>query len=181
MTEFVVAAPIASFDINVVAEDCFEVDVLQRGVAALQETSDRLGLAFDAFDLEFYTGLFKDTLKRNPTSVEVFDMAQSNSEHSRHWFFTGRFVIDGEEQAMSLMKMVKETQTKTKPNNSVIAFHDNSSALEGFPVVRMKPANADRPGPFSMDEERVFHPILTAETHNFPTGIAPFQGATTGR
>ena len=76
--------------------------------------------------------------------------------------------------------MVKETQTKTKPNNSIIAFHDNSSAIEGFPVARLRPANVDRPGPFGMDEARVFHPILTAETHNFPTGIAPFQGATTG-
>lgn len=26
-------------------------------------------------------------LKRDPTSVELFDLAQSNSEHSRHWFF----------------------------------------------------------------------------------------------
>ena len=26
---------------------------------------------------------------RNPTNVECFDIAQSNSEHSRHWFFKG--------------------------------------------------------------------------------------------
>lgn len=45
------------------------------------------GLAFDNWDLDFYTNLFKDKLKRNPTSVECFDLAQSNSEHSRHWFF----------------------------------------------------------------------------------------------
>jgi len=45
------------------------------------------GLAFDDWDLDFYTDLFKNKLKRNPTSVECFDLAQSNSEHSRHWFF----------------------------------------------------------------------------------------------
>jgi phosphoribosylformylglycinamidine synthase len=45
------------------------------------------GLAFDDWDLDFYTDLFKNRLKRNPTSVECFDLAQSNSEHSRHWFF----------------------------------------------------------------------------------------------
>lgn len=45
------------------------------------------GLAFDDWDLDYYYCLFKDKLKRNPTSVECFDLAQSNSEHSRHWFF----------------------------------------------------------------------------------------------
>ena len=42
------------------------------------------------WDLDYYTSLFRDTMGRNPTSVECFDMAQSNSEHSRHWFFGGR-------------------------------------------------------------------------------------------
>lgn len=46
-----------------------------------------LGLAFDSWDLDYYTELFKNKLNRNPTSVECFDLAQSNSEHSRHWFF----------------------------------------------------------------------------------------------
>ena len=36
---------------------------------------------------------------RNPTSVECFDMAQSNSEHSRHWFFCGELVLDGKKVA----------------------------------------------------------------------------------
>lgn len=46
-----------------------------------------LGLAFDSWDMEFYMDLFVNKLKRDPTSVELFDLAQSNSEHSRHWFF----------------------------------------------------------------------------------------------
>ena len=46
-----------------------------------------LGLAFDTWDMEFYMDLFVNKLKRDPTSVELFDLAQSNSEHSRHWFF----------------------------------------------------------------------------------------------
>jgi phosphoribosylformylglycinamidine (FGAM) synthase-like enzyme len=41
------------------------------------------------WDLVYYTDLFRNKLRRNPTSVECFDMAQSNSEHSRHWFFCG--------------------------------------------------------------------------------------------
>ena len=38
----------------------------------------KIGLAFDDWDLTHYTGLFKNNLKRNPTSVECFDLAQSN-------------------------------------------------------------------------------------------------------
>lgn len=37
-----------------------------------------LGLAFDDWDLQYYTDLFSQKVKRNPTSVECFDLAQSN-------------------------------------------------------------------------------------------------------
>jgi phosphoribosylformylglycinamidine (FGAM) synthase-like enzyme len=47
-----------------------------------------MGLAFDDWDLDYYTAMFKDELKRDPTNVELFDIAQSNSEHSR-WAATG--------------------------------------------------------------------------------------------
>ena len=29
-------------------------------------------------------------------------------------------------------------------------------------------------------KQEYMHPLLTAETHNFPSGVAPFPGATTG-
>lgn len=45
-----------------------------------------IGLAFDECDIENYTKMFLKC-NRNPTTVECFDLAQSNSEHSRHWFF----------------------------------------------------------------------------------------------
>jgi hypothetical protein len=37
-----------------------------------------MGLAFDDWDLNYYTKLFKD-MGRDPTNVELFDIAQSNS------------------------------------------------------------------------------------------------------
>ena len=64
-------------------------------------------------------------MKRNPTSVECFDLAQSHSECSRHWFFKGRLTVDGQEVKESLMKMVMRTQ-KTSNDNNVIKFSDNS-------------------------------------------------------
>ena len=56
-----------------------------QGRAALEEANLQLGLAWDDWDLDFYLELFRDKLKRDPTNVECFDLAQSNSEHSRHW------------------------------------------------------------------------------------------------
>jgi phosphoribosylformylglycinamidine synthase len=65
-----------------------------------------MGLAFDDWDLEYYTKLFTD-MGRDPTNVELFDIAQSNSEHSRHWFFKGDLVIDGKSTGENLMDVVR--------------------------------------------------------------------------
>ena len=48
-----------------------------------------------------------------------------HSEHSRHWFFKGRMVVDGVEYEESLFKMVMNTQLNSN-NNNVIKFSDNS-------------------------------------------------------
>lgn len=106
-------------------EDLREIDILGKGIAALKEIDEELGLAFDEADLKYYTNLFKNVLKRNPTNVECFDLAQSNSEHSRHWFFKGKMVIDGVEHEESLIDMIIDTQKHTNLNN-VIKFSDNS-------------------------------------------------------
>lgn len=125
MTECRYEKPLTSFKINVRAESCYEVDVLTDGRSALEKVNRDLGLAFDEWDLDYYTKLFRERVKRNPTSVECFDLAQSNSEHSRHWFFKGRLIVDGQEVEDSLMKMVMKTQETTN-NNSIIKFSDNS-------------------------------------------------------
>lgn len=106
-------------------EDLRDVNILSRGVEALKEIDKELGLAFDEADLVYYTNLFKNVLKRNPTNVECFDLAQSNSEHSRHWFFKGKMIVDGVEYEESLIDMILNTQKYTNPNN-VIKFSDNS-------------------------------------------------------
>ena len=106
-------------------------------------------------------------------------MGQSNSEHSRHWFFGGKMIIDGEEKSDTLFQMVKATLPKGVENNSIIAFHDNSSSIKGYECATLTPSDVAKGGPMKMDA-KTLHPILTAETHNFPTGVAPFPGAETG-
>ena len=106
-------------------------------------------------------------------------MGQSNSEHSRHWFFGGKMIIDGQEKAETLFEMVKATLPKGVPNNSIIAFHDNSSAIRGYKCDSLRPSSVEKAGPVHVGKQ-LLHPILTAETHNFPSGVAPFPGAETG-
>lgn len=91
MTEQRYLKPIETFRLPPRKEDWFEIDVLGQGERALKEVSEKLGLAFDDWDIQYYCEMFRDKLRRNPTSVECFDLAQSNSEHSRHWFFKVSF------------------------------------------------------------------------------------------
>ncbi|XP_052535363.1 phosphoribosylformylglycinamidine synthase [Tympanuchus pallidicinctus] len=63
--------------------------------------------------------------------------------------------------------------------NNVIKFCDNSSAIRGSSVPCLLPSDPTRPSALrQLSSTR--HVLLTAETHNFPTAVAPFSGATTG-
>jgi len=178
MTECPYPVPLQSFDPGVVPAPVRTAPVLADGRAALERLNRELGLAFDDWDLDYYTALFRDRLRRDPTTVELFDIAQSNSEHSRHWFFKGRLVVDGVELPHHLIDVVRST-LEASPGRSVIAFRDNSSAIEGARVPALVPARPGEPGPLQA-AERDEHVIFTAETHNFPSGVAPFPGAETG-
>ncbi|CAK8998999.1 Probable phosphoribosylformylglycinamidine synthase [Durusdinium trenchii] len=130
-------------------------------------------------DIAYYLRVFRDELKRDPTTVECFDLAQGNSEHSRHWFFGGKVVIDEEEMPLTLFQWVKRP-LKERISNSVIGFHDNSSALRGYSHTNFMPSGSvAQPGAFQ-EVARDYDITLTVETHNFPCGIAPFPGAETG-
>ncbi|GAB6025567.1 hypothetical protein CHUAL_011298 [Chamberlinius hualienensis] len=178
MTEMQYEEPIESFDLKIKPKLWHEVDVMTNGRAALESVAQELGLSFDDWDFNFYTEMFRNKLKRNPTSVECFDLAQSNSEHSRHWFFKGKLVVDGKVIDQSLFDLVIATQKHSNPNN-VIKFSDNSSAIEGFECDILKPKTPSTCCYFETEKSKK-HIIFTAETHNFPTGVAPFPGATTG-
>lgn len=76
--------------------------------------------------------------------------------------------------------MVTSTQDHSNANN-VIKFSDNSSAIIGFSNLSiLTPVNSREASQVSIRKGVTKHIIFTAETHNFPTGVAPFQGATTG-
>lgn len=178
MTECVYTQKLTSFETSVVPEEVRYVPVMERGRKALEDINEEMGLAFDEQDLQYYTRLFREDIKRDPTTVELFDIAQSNSEHSRHWFFTGKIVIDGQPMSRSLMQIVKST-LQANPNNSVIGFKDNSSAIKGFLVKQLRPVQPGLTCPLDTSI-RDLDILFTAETHNFPCAVAPYPGAETG-
>src|SRR5512139_567894 len=175
MTECVYPAPLRTFATGVVPEPVYEVDLLGKGPDALREIP---GSSMDDWDRAFYHEYFVGKQRRNPTIVEIMDLNNANSEHSRHGYFRGRLVIDGVEQAESLMDLVKATLA-AHPRDSVIAFKDNSSAVRGYAIATLLPERPGAPSPL-VRRDATYHVIFTAETHNFPTGVAPFPGAETG-
>lgn len=61
-------------------------------------------------------------------------------------------------------------------NNFVYTFH---SAIKGFKHTKLRPTHVR--GPSQVIQEVTESDIIfTAETHNMPTAVAPFSGATTG-
>jgi phosphoribosylformylglycinamidine synthase len=178
MTECLYSKPLESFETGIIPEKVYEIPLIEDGASALREINKKMGLGLDKWDIGFYYDLFINKIGRNPTNVECFQLSQANSEHSRHWFFKGRLIIDGNEISGTLIQIIRGP-LDVNPSNSLIAFKDNSSAIVGYDVDTIIPS---KPGFCSLfnEEKTAYHIIFTAETHNFPSGIAPFPGAETG-
>ncbi len=175
MTECVYPEPLATFETGIVPEAVYEIPLKENGPEAL---ADIPGISMDDRDRAFYHDYFVKKHDRNPTIVEIMDLNNANSEHSRHGFFRGRQVVDGEPLPETLMEIVKSTLA-ANPANSIIAFKDNSSGITGRDIETIVPAEPGGPSKLVPRRAR-YHVIFTAETHNFPTGVAPFPGAETG-
>ena len=135
------------------------------------------GLALNSDEIGYLEGV-SDRIGRKLTDSEVFGFSQVNSEHCRHKIFNGTFIIDGEEKESSLFQLIKRT-TKTNPNHIVSAYKDNCSFARGPVIEQFAPASQDTSDYFRVtDIETVLS--LKAETHNFPTTVEPFNGASTG-
>lgn len=158
------------------------VDVLGGGKAALETANKQWGLALAEDEIEYLVNAFNG-LKRNPTDVELMMFAQANSEHCRHKIFNAKFTIDGVEQEKSLFGMIRNTEA-VSPQHTVVAYADNASIMEGHEVERFVAkfaVNADGvSAPSYQKQTATNHVLMKVETHNHPTAISPFPGASTG-
>jgi phosphoribosylformylglycinamidine synthase len=153
------------------------VDVLAQGRDALASANVDFGLALSDDEIDYLVAAFSG-LKRNPTDVELMMFAQANSEHCRHKIFNAQFVIDGVPQQRSMFQMIRNTEA-LNPQHTVVAYSDNASVMEGGTIERWLPQGYTNAPVYSARTEPV-HVLMKVETHNHPTAISPFPGASTG-
>lgn len=150
------------------------VDILGGGREALATANVEQGFALADDEIDYLVENFTK-LGRNPNDIELFMFAQANSEHCRHKIFNADWTIDGEEQPKSLFKMIKNT-FETHPENVLSAYKDNAAVMKGSKAGRFFP---NKEGEYSYNQENI-EILMKVETHNHPTAIAPFSGASTG-
>ena len=143
----------------------------------LDTYNEQEGLALSPEEIGYLHNV-EGQLGRKLTDSEVFGFAQINSEHCRHKIFGGTFIIDGQEMPSSLFAMIKKT-TQENPHKIVSAYKDNVAFSAGPVVEQFAPQDHSTSDYFVIkDIESVIS--LKAETHNFPTTVEPFNGASTG-
>lgn len=151
------------------------VDILAGGRAALEKANLELGLALAEDEIDYLVKSFVE-LGRNPHDVELMMFAQANSEHCRHKIFNASWDIDGQAQDKSLFGMIKNTYEMHR-EGVLSAYKDNAAVMKGYVAGRFYPNAETRE--YAASEEPV-HILMKVETHNHPTAIAPFPGASTG-
>ncbi len=151
------------------------VDILGGGRAALEKANVELGLALAEDEIDYLVNAFQG-LARNPHDIELMMFAQANSEHCRHKIFNASWDIDGESQEKSLFGMIKNTY-QMHSENVLSAYKDNASVIVGHTAGRFFPNPETRQ--YGAVQEPV-HILMKVETHNHPTAISPFSGASTG-
>ncbi len=150
------------------------IDLLHGGMDALIRADRELGLALSKGEMAYLLRRFIE-LGRNPTDVELMMFGQANSEHCRHKIFNAEWTIDDAPQKSSLFAMIRRTHA-AHPEGTLVAYEDNAAVLEGSMACRFYPD----PGGAYREHEMPTHIVVKVETHNHPTAIAPYPGASTG-
>jgi phosphoribosylformylglycinamidine synthase len=151
------------------------VDILGAGRHALERANAEMGLALADDEIDYLLAAFT-RVQRNPTDVELMMFAQANSEHCRHKIFNAEWTVDGVKQDKSLFGMIKNTH-QLQPKGTIVAYSDNSAIMEGAEVLRFYPQGE---GQEYSGVTQLTHTLMKVETHNHPTAISPFPGASTG-
>lgn len=161
-------------------QDIFTIDVKPapiRFIEDLDTYNEEEGLALSPEEITYLHSI-EQRMNRRLTDSEVFGFAQINSEHCRHKIFGGTFIIDGKEMESSLFAMIKKT-TQENPHHIISAYKDNVAFAEGPVIEQFAPTDHSTSDYFVIKNiESVIS--IKAETHNFPTTVEPFNGASTG-
>ncbi|TPX45901.1 phosphoribosylformylglycinamidine synthase [Synchytrium endobioticum] len=140
------------------------------------------GLALAQDEMEYLIHAFVGTneepgLGRNPTDAELMMFAQVNSEHCRHKIFRGSWTINGIDKKQSLFDMIRNTYA-LHPHRVLSAYSDNAAVLTG-PIGEQFVADPNQDYEYVANQEPL-HVLAKVETHNHPTAVSPYPGASTG-
>ncbi|KAJ3343781.1 hypothetical protein HDU93_006698 [Gonapodya sp. JEL0774] len=176
-----------------------EVDAhLPNALQVLSEANTSWGLALAPDEIAYLADAFlrhpdAQGRVRAPTDAELVMFAQVNSEHCRHKIFRAEWIIDGErkeelesslDQAgkrkhRSLFDMIRNTYNLA-PHGVVSAYSDNAAVLEGVGGRSVKfLVDSTDEHKYKRVEEDVYV-VVKVETHNHPTAVSPYPGASTG-
>lgn len=177
MTESVIHSPEnASGLYQILADKPFtRIDILKGGKEALETANTAMGLALSQDEIDYLVENFC-RLNRNPSDVELMMFAQANSEHCRHKIFNASWTIDGEDQKHSLFGMIRNTHESHR-EGTIVAYSDNAAIMSGCQSEIWAPDPKTKQYTRNV---RLTHTLMKVETHNHPTAIAPFPGASTG-
>ncbi len=161
-------------------QDIFTVNFVSAEVYYINDIAEynqQEGLALSKSEIK-YLEFMARKLGRQLTDTEVYGFSQVNSEHCRHKIFNGSFVLDGISQKETLFDMIKKT-TASNPHHIVSAYSDNVAFFTGPPAEMFTVSKQDEASYFQIRNTDTIL-SLKAETHNFPTTVEPFYGASTG-
>lgn len=117
-----------------------------------------------------------DGLRRQPTQAEILLVAQAGSDHCRHVTFNTPWPHLA--SPTTLMDTIRATHAR-HPHGTLVAYSDNAAviAADGRRTFGIQDDGCWGTNPAS---GAIIHTVVKGETHNHPTGLAPWPGAATG-
>ncbi len=142
------------------------VHLLESSDTVLQRVSIDHQLSLNLEEMRSIQAYFRNQ-KREPTLIELETIAQTWSEHCKHKTLRGPILyteeVDGKVQKRMIGNLLKETIMRVteelKKPWCISVFQDNSGVI-------------------AFDDQ--YHACFKVETHNHPSALEPFGGASTG-
>ena len=156
------------------AKSLNKINILDKGKSELEQANKLYGFAMSNQEIDYLYDFYSSE-KRNPTDAELMMFAQANSEHCRHKIFNAKWNIDGTQKNNTLFDLIKET-SKSSPDGIISAYKDNAAIIKGTKAERL---HLNESNQYELIEDNL-NSTIKVETHNHPTAISPYPGASTG-
>lgn len=157
------------------------IDLLGKGRRVLNQFCERNNLGFRKEQLDAIEAIYR-SYGKNPSNLALFNMSQTWSDHCWHiLFMLTKATIDGVPMEGHLIDALVGPYKRIKGtdhDNTQIVLSDNASAVTGRRVPVLQPRRPGQPSEMIVVDV-ILHLLFSAETHNFPSQVAPYPGRAT--